>query len=42
MQLVNVAGVTRTRGGELLLCYRWQDITATGSYVYTDAREPGE
>lgn len=42
VQLVNVAGVTRTRGSELLLRYRWQDITVTGSYVYTDAREPGE
>lgn len=42
VQLVNVAGVTRTRGSELLLRYRWQDITVTGSYVYTDAREPDE
>jgi iron complex outermembrane receptor protein len=42
VQLVNLAGVTRTRGSELLLRYRWQDITVTGSYVYTDAREPGE
>jgi len=42
VQLVNVQGVTRTRGSELLLRYRWEDITVTGSYVYTDAREPGE
>ena len=41
VQLVNVAGATRTRGSELLLRYRRQDITVTGSYVYTDAREPG-
>lgn len=41
VQLINLAGVTRTRGSELLLRYRWQDITVTGSYVYTDAREPG-
>lgn len=41
VQLINVAGVTRTRGSELLLRYRWQDVTVTGSYVYTDAREPG-
>lgn len=42
VQLVNVQGVARTRGSELLLRYRWQDISVTGSYVYTDAREPGE
>lgn len=41
VQLVNVDGVTRTRGTELLLRYRWQDVTLTGSYVYTDATEPG-
>lgn len=41
VQLVNAGGVTRTRGSELLLRYRWQDITVTGSYVYTDAHEPG-
>lgn len=41
VQLVNVADVTRTRGSELLLRHRWQDITVTGSHVYTDAREPG-
>ncbi|SFR97225.1 TonB-dependent receptor plug domain-containing protein [Sphingomonas jatrophae] len=38
--LVNAAGVTRTRGAELLLRYRWQAVTLTGSYVHTDAREP--
>lgn len=42
VQLINVDGLTRTRGSELLLRYRWQDITVTGSYVYTDAAEPGE
>lgn len=42
LQLVNVEGVTRTRGSELLLGYRWQDIRVTGSYVYTDARDPSE
>lgn len=40
VQLVNVAGVTRTRGAELLLRYRWEDFVATGSYVFTDAKEP--
>lgn len=39
-ELVNADGVTRTRGAELLLRYRWESITFTGSYVHTDAREP--
>jgi iron complex outermembrane receptor protein len=38
--LVNADGVTRTRGAEVLLRYRWQAFTVTGSYVHTDAREP--
>ncbi|NKJ45107.1 MULTISPECIES: TonB-dependent receptor [unclassified Novosphingobium] len=38
--LVNADGLTRTRGAELLLRYRWQAITVTGSYVHTDASEP--
>ena len=42
VQLVNVDGITRTRGTELLLRYRWQDVVVTGSYVYTDASEPDE
>lgn len=40
VQLINVDGATRTRGGELLLRYRWQDVVLTGSYVFTDATEP--
>lgn len=40
VQLVNISGVTRTRGAELLLRYRWQDFVVTGSYVFTDAKEP--
>ncbi|GHA72342.1 TonB-dependent receptor plug domain-containing protein [Cognatilysobacter bugurensis] len=40
VQLVNVEGVTRTRGSELLLRYRWQDFVVTGSYVFTDSTEP--
>lgn len=40
VQLMNAGGTTRTRGSELLLRYRWQDITVTGSYVYTDSTEP--
>lgn len=38
--LVNADGLTRTRGAELLLRFRWQAITVTGSYVHTDASEP--
>jgi outer membrane receptor for ferrienterochelin and colicins len=38
--LVNADGVTRTRGAELLLRYRWNAITFTGSYVHTNATEP--
>ncbi len=40
VQLVNVDGITRTRGAEFLLRYRWQDFVVTGSYVFTDASEP--
>ncbi|MEN3749851.1 TonB-dependent receptor [Sphingomonas sp. HF-S3] len=38
--LVNASGATRTRGAELLLRYRWQDFTLTGSYVHIDTTEP--
>lgn len=41
VRLVNVAGTTRTRGAELLLRYRLDAFSITGSYVYVDAREPG-
>lgn len=40
VRLVNVAGTTRIRGAELLLRYRWQAFTVTGSYLYVDASEP--
>lgn len=40
VKLVNVAGTTRTRGAELLLRYRWEAFSLTGSYVYVDASEP--
>lgn len=39
-ELVNADGMTRTRGAELLLRYRWEAITFTSSFVHTDAREP--
>jgi outer membrane receptor for ferrienterochelin and colicins len=38
--LVNAVGITRTRGAEVLLRYRWQAFTLTGSYVHIDATEP--
>lgn len=38
--LVNADGLTRTRGVELLLRYRWHAVSFTGSYVHTDASEP--
>lgn len=40
VRLINASGVTRTRGGELLLRYRIDKVTLTGSYVHVDAREP--
>ena len=39
-ELVNADGNTRTRGAELLLRYRLNAVTFTGSYVRTDAHEP--
>lgn len=42
VRLVNVDGQTRIRGSELLLRYRWDAFTITGSYVYVDATEPDE
>ncbi|MDZ4053158.1 MAG: TonB-dependent receptor [Phenylobacterium sp.] len=40
VRLANVDGVTRTRGAEVLLRYRWEEFTFTGSYVYVDSSEP--
>jgi iron complex outermembrane receptor protein len=42
VRLVNVDGTTRIRGSELLLRYRWNAITLTGSYVFVDSKEPDE
>ncbi|MDO9417366.1 TonB-dependent receptor plug domain-containing protein [Pararhizobium sp.] len=39
VRLVNALGTTRTRGGELMLPYRWQGLSVTGSYVFVDASE---
>jgi iron complex outermembrane receptor protein len=40
VRLVNVAGVTATRGAELTARFRWREVTVNGSYVYVDATEP--
>jgi iron complex outermembrane receptor protein len=42
VRLVNVEGETRIGGSELLLRYRWDSFSITGSYVFVDATEPGE
>jgi iron complex outermembrane receptor protein len=42
VRLINVDGETRIRGSELLLRYRWDAFSITGSYVYVDATEPAE
>ena len=38
--LINADGITRTRGAEVLLRYRWQALSLTGSYVHVAASEP--
>jgi iron complex outermembrane receptor protein len=38
--LINADGVTRTRGAEMLLRYRWRAVSLTGSYVHVAASEP--
>lgn len=40
VRLVNVAGTTRVRGSEVLLRFRQDGFTVTGSYVFVDASEP--
>lgn len=40
VRLVNASGDTRATGAEVLLRYRWEEITVTGSYVYVDVTEP--
>jgi iron complex outermembrane receptor protein len=42
VRLVNIAGKTRIRGSELLLRYRRDALTVTGSYVHVDSTEPAE
>ena len=38
--LVNADGVTRTRGGEFLARYRWDELRLSVSYVHVSAVEP--
>ena len=40
VQLVNIDGTTRVRGSELLLRFKQDGFTITGSYVFVDASEP--
>lgn len=40
VRLANVEGETRTMGTELLVRYRWEDLTLTGSYVFVRSTEP--
>ncbi|HEY8617920.1 TonB-dependent receptor plug domain-containing protein [Phenylobacterium sp.] len=40
VRLINAEGRSRTRGAEVLLRYRWDAFTVTGSYVHVDATEP--
>lgn len=40
VQLVNIDGTTRVRGSEVLLRFKQDGFTVTGSYVFVDASEP--
>jgi iron complex outermembrane receptor protein len=40
VQLVNINGTTRLRGSEVLLRWRQDGFTVTGSYVFVDSSEP--
>lgn len=40
VRLINVDGITRTSGVEILLRQRWREFSVTGSYVHVDATEP--
>jgi len=42
VRLVNVEGITRTRGAELLMRWRRESFMVTGSYLYLDASEPDD
>ena len=40
--LANSSGLTKTRGLELLLRYKWENVSLSGSYVFVDATERTE
>lgn len=40
VELVNIHGTTRVRGTEILLRFKQDGFTVTGSYVFVDATEP--
>jgi outer membrane receptor for ferrienterochelin and colicins len=40
VRLVNVDGTTRVRGSEVLMRYKRDGFTVTGSYVFVDSSEP--
>lgn len=40
VKLANIPGISRIRGGELLVRYRWNGLTVTGSYLHVKATEP--
>jgi iron complex outermembrane receptor protein len=40
VRLVNIDGTTRLRGSEMLLRFRQNGFTVTGSYVFVDSSEP--
>ncbi|OAN83448.1 ligand-gated channel [Erythrobacter sp. EhN03] len=40
VELVNIDGTTRVRGTEILLRFKQDGFTVTGSYVFVDATEP--
>jgi len=40
VRLVNIDGTTRVRGSEVLLRYKQDGFTVTGSYVFVDSSEP--
>jgi iron complex outermembrane receptor protein len=40
VQIINIDGTTRVRGSELLLRFKQDGFTVTGSYVFVDATEP--
>ena len=42
VELVNIDGTTRVRGTELLLRFKQDGFTVTGSYVFVDASEPDQ